>query len=286
MKQVVIAGCGDIGTALAHRLRQRGWRVFGLRRDTSVLPEGVEPIAADLTCADKPAQWPDKVDYLVYCPAAGKRDAQLYQQLYVQGLEHVLAWTKENRRLPAHLLQVSSTGVYAQKEGEWVTENSPALAESETGKILIQAEDAALRCGFPASVVRLAGIYGPGRNRLIDQVRNGLCVPTEPPQYSNRIHRDDAVALLEHLLLEADKDELLAPCYLGVDDEPASMHEVASWLAAQLGTSLLAEGSTPGRVGSKRCSNALARESGWEPRYPSYREGYGEMLKSAEQGME
>lgn len=281
MKQAVIVGCGDIGTALAHRLGQRGWRVFGLRRDTSALPEGIEPITADLTSPDKPAQWPDRVDYLVYCPAAGKRDAQLYQQLYVQGLEHVLGWLRDSRRLPRHLLQVSSTGVYAQKEGEWVTENSPALPESETGKILIQAEDVALRCGFPASVVRLAGIYGPGRNRLIEQVRRGLCVPAEPPQYTNRIHREDAVGLLEHLLLEADREELLAPCYLGVDDEPASMHEVAGWLAEQLGTRLLAEGPVTGRVGSKRCSNALARETGWAPRYPSYREGYGEMIQAS-----
>jgi len=280
MKHLVIAGCGDIGTALAHRLRQRGWRVFGLRRDTSALPEGVEPISADLTCADKPAQWPDKVDYLVYCPAAGNRDAQLYQQLYVQGLEHVLGWLQGSRHLPRHLLQVSSTGVYAQRDGEWVTENSPALPESETGKILLQAEDVALRCGFSSSVVRLAGIYGPGRNRLIEQVRNGLCVPAEPPKYTNRIHRDDAAGLLEHLLLEADQGELLAPCYLGVDDEPASMYEVAGWLAEQVGTKLLAQGPTSGRVGSKRCSNALARESGWAPRYPSYREGYGEMLQT------
>lgn len=284
MKQVVIAGCGDLGTALGLRLRQRGWKVFGLRRDTSALPEGIEPITGDLTCADKPEQWPDKVDYLVYCPAAGKRDAQLYQQLYVQGLEHVIGWLKHGRKLPGHLLQVSSTGVYAQKEGEWVTENSRALPESDTGRSLLEAEDVALRCGFPASVVRLAGIYGPGRNRLIDQVRSGLHVPAESPQYSNRIHRDDAVALLEHLLLEADRDELLAPCYLGVDDEPASMHEVASWLAEQLGTTLQEGGPTSGRVGSKRCSNALARESGWVPRYPSYREGYGEMLQSATTG--
>lgn len=281
MKQVVIAGCGDLGTALGLRLRQRGWKVFGLRRDTSALPEGIEPIIGDLTCVDKPEQWPDKVDYLVYCPAAGKRDAQLYQQLYVQGLEHVLGWLKQGRKLPRHLLQISSTGVYAQKDGEWVTENSRALPESATGQALLQAEDVALRCAFPASVVRLAGIYGPGRNRLIDQVRNGLHVPLEPPQYSNRIHRDDAVALLEHLLLEADKDELLAPCYLGVDDEPASMHEVTTWLAERLGTTLQESGPTPGRVGSKRCSNALARESGWAPRYPTFREGYGEMLQSA-----
>ena len=109
-------------------------------------------------------------------------------------------------------------------------------------------------------------------------MRNGLHVPQEPEQFTNRIHRDDAAALLEHLLLEVEKDELLAPCYLGVDDESASMYDVASWLSQQLGVALSESGAPSGRVGSKRCSNALARESGWQPQYPSFREGYAAML--------
>ncbi|WP_304639287.1 SDR family oxidoreductase [Pseudomonas sp.] len=277
MKQVVIAGCGDVGSALAERLRSRGWKVYGLRRAPQALPEGIEPIVADLTEPARPANWPQRVDYLVYCPAAGKRDAELYRRLYVQGLQHVLGWLAESRQKP-FVLQVSSTGVYAQSQGEWVTENSPALADSDTARALLEAEDVALRSGLPASVVRLAGIYGPGRNRLIEQVGAGVHVSAEPPQYSNRIHRDDAAGLLEHLLLEADADELLAPCYLGVDDEPAPLHEVASWLAERLGVELLAEGPGFGRQGSKRCSNELARESGWEPQYPTFREGYAAML--------
>ena len=85
MKQVVIAGCGDVGTALAERLLARGWKVFGLRRGTAALPENIHPIAADLTHPDKPEGWPDKIDYLVYCPAAGKRDPELYRKRYVEG---------------------------------------------------------------------------------------------------------------------------------------------------------------------------------------------------------
>ncbi|MGY8810407.1 MAG: NAD-dependent epimerase/dehydratase family protein [Pseudomonadales bacterium] len=280
MKQVVIAGCGDVGTALGLKLLAQGWQVYGLRRDPAQLPEGILPIAADLTGADKPADWPVKVDYLVYCPAAGKRDPELYQRLYVDGLEHVLGWIKDSGQRLSYLLQVSSTGVYAQTEGEWVTENSRALADSPTGEKLLAAEDVALRSGVPASVVRLAGIYGPGRNRLIEQVRNGLHVPAEPPQYTNRIHRDDAAGLLAHLLGLADRKALLAPCYLGVDDDPASLFEVTSWLAEQLGTSLQADAPGSTRSGSKRCSNELARETGWQPEYPSFREGYAELLKA------
>lgn len=278
MKHLVIAGCGDLGIALGRRMLEQGWQVSGLRRDPSSLPDDFGRIAADLVSAQKPEGWPAKVDYLVYCPAAGRRDAELYRALYIQGLQHVLGWLRDSRQKPRHLLQVSSTAVYGQSAGEWVTENSAALADTPTAPLLVEAEDVALRSGMPASVVRLAGIYGPGRTRLIEQVRNGLHVPQAPEQYTNRIHRDDAAGLLEHLLLQADQGELLAPCYLGVDDEPAPLYEVAQWLAEQVGVKLLAEGATANRVGSKRCSNELARESGWAPQYPSYREGYAGML--------
>ena len=279
MKHLVIVGCGDLGIALGLRMLDLGWQVSGLRRDPAVLPEGFGRIAADLTNAERPEQWPARVDYLVYCPAAGRRDAELYRRLYVEGLNNVVAWLKASRQKPRHLLQVSSTAVYGQSEGEWVTENSAALADSPTAPLLVEAEDVALRSGVPASVVRLAGIYGPGRTRLVEQVRKGLHVPSRPEQYTNRIHRDDAAGLLAHLLMQADQGELLAPCYIGVDDEPAPLHEVAQWLAEHLGVSLLEEGPTANRLGSKRCSNELARESGWEPQYPSYREGYASMLE-------
>ena len=105
-------------------------------------------------------------------------------------------------------------------------------------------------------------------------------MPAEPPQYTNRIHRDDAAGLLAHLLGLADRKALLAPCYLGVDDDPASLFEVTSWLAEQLGTSLQADAPGSTRSGSKRCSNELARETGWQPEYPSFREGYAELLKA------
>ena len=279
MKHLVIVGCGDVGIALGRRMLEAGWQVSGLRREPGQLPDGFGRIAADLANAQRPADWPARVDYLVYCPAAGRRDAELYRRLYVEGLNNVVGWLKDRRQKPRHLLQVSSTAVYGQSEGEWITENSAALADSPTAPLLVKAEDVALRSGVPASVVRLAGIYGPGRTRLIEQVRNGLHVPSSPEQYTNRIHRDDAAGLLAHLLLQADQGELLAPCYIGVDDEPAPLHEVTQWLAEQLGVNLLEEGPTANRLGSKRCSNELARESGWEPQYPSYREGYASMLE-------
>jgi nucleoside-diphosphate-sugar epimerase len=141
-----------------------------------------------------------------------------------------------------------------------------------------EAEQLALHSGIAASLVRLTGIYGPGREWLLNQVRQGYKVASEPPLYGNRIHVDDAAGLLACLLQADSRGVTLEDCYLGVDDEPAPLHEVVAWLRGQLGVSHWAEQSSVRRAGSKRCSNARARALGWAPEYPSYREGYGAIL--------
>lgn len=141
-----------------------------------------------------------------------------------------------------------------------------------------EAERVALDSGLPATTVRLTGLYGPGREWLLGQVRGGYRVNETPPLYGNRIHVDDAAGLLA-TLLQADAAGMpLADCYLGVDDEPAPLHEVVAWLRERLGVSHWSDEQRVRRAGSKRCSNARARALGWTPQYPSYREGYAAIL--------
>ena len=137
--------------------------------------------------------------------------------------------------------------------------------------------------------MRFGGIYGPGRTRLIDSVREGSATcPAGPPLYTNRIHRDDCARVLEHLLFLDDP----APLYIAVDDEPAPLDDVLDWLAQRLGVAppLRTDQaiSKPGAEqradpalrmrASKRCSNARLRASGFQFRYPTYREGYAALL--------
>lgn len=278
---VVIAGCGDVGSRLALQLGHAGWQVYGLRRDVAALPAGVLPLAADLGEVECPAQWPATApDYLVYCATPTSSDESAYRAIYVDGLRHVLGWLRQRGQRPRRLLFVSSTGVYGQQDGEWVDEGAPCQPPGYSGQVLLEAEGVALACGWPASVVRLAGIYGPGRRWLLSQVRAGYRVSSEPPLYGNRIHADDAAGLLACLLQADARGVALEAVYLGVDDEPAPLHEVIAWLRGQLGVSHWAAESTVRRAGSKRCSNARARALGWVPRYPSYREGYVALLES------
>lgn len=203
---VVIAGCGDVGSRLATQLLAQGWEVHGLRRDISRLPKGVIGIAGDLFNEDCPDTWPvGGVDYLVYCAAATDHDEAGYRAAYVQGLRHVLEWLNDYGQEPRHLLFVSSSSVYGQQNGEWVDESSETKAGGYSGQVMLEAEQVALDSGIPASVVRLTGIYGPGREWLLSQVRQGYRVAIEPPLYGNRIHADDAAGLLAFLLQHVEQ---------------------------------------------------------------------------------
>lgn len=280
---VLIAGCGDVGSRLAAQLLAEQWQVHGLRRTVSRLPQGVVGIAGDLFGEQCPAHWPQApLDYLVYCAAATEHDEAGYRAAYVEGLQHVLGWLKQHGQQPKRLLFVSSSSVYEQKAGEWVDETSVAAATAYSGRLMLEAEQVALNSGIPAGVVRLTGIYGPGREWLLTQVRRGYRVAIDPPLYGNRIHADDAAGLLAFLLKADWRGDVLEDCYIGVDDAPAPLAEVVDWLREYLGVTEWADDASVRRTGSKRCSNARARALGWAPRYGSYREGYAAIL--AEQG--
>ena len=279
---VLLAGCGDLGARLGVRLAAEGWRVHGLRRSVGQLPAAILPVAGDLEVEACPTAWPvGELDYLVYCASANSSDEAGYRAAYVEGLRRVLGWLAQHGQKPKRLLFVSSSSVYGQQSGEWVDESSLAETEGYSGRIMREAEQLALNSAIPATVVRLTGLYGPGRQWLLNQVRQGYRVASEPPLYGNRIHIDDAAGLLAFLLQADLRGVALEDCYIGVDDQPAPLHEVVAWLREQLGVSHWAEQATVRRAGSKRCSNARARALGWAPQYPSYREGYAAILREA-----
>ena len=276
MAQIVIVGCGDVGSRLAAQLQQAGHMVTGVRRSAAPLPVGVQALQADVGVSACPADWPAQVDYLVYAVAAGAGGEAAYQAAYVEGLRNVLGWLAQRGQQLKRLLFVSSTGVYGQSDGQWVDETSPTEPAGYSGRILLAAEQLALESGQAASWLRLAGIYGPGRGYLLKQAQSGA--RAEPLQFSNRIHADDAASLLATLIAKAEQGAVLEAGYLGVDNEPAPLDEVLTWLRAELG---IAEGAgelAKRRAGSKRCSNQRARALGWQPQYPSYREGYRALL--------
>jgi nucleoside-diphosphate-sugar epimerase len=314
--EILVAGCGYVGAALASLLAVDGHRVFGLRRRPEALPAGVVPVAADLAdlaslrgaLAEAGA---DRIDALVYAAAADRSDDASYRAAYVTGLRNALAAVAANA--PRQVFFTSSTAVYAQRRGEWVDESSATEPTHWSGLRMLEAERLLVASGLPVAALRLGGIYGPGRTRLVERVRSGqAAIRPGPPRYTNRIHRDDAAGALRHLLALALAGKPLAPVYVGVDDEPADEAKVLRWLSGRLGVPLRAaagdealasareasarseaESSQPSEVNrraaaqqpdrpkadsNKRCLNARLRATGYRLRHPTFREGYAALL--------
>lgn len=275
---ILIVGCGDIGTMLGLQLASEGHRVWGLRR-SGQLPEPLNTLNADVTdSASLACLAPLRFDYVVVTLTPGEFSDQRYQAVYVDGLSNMVAALNDQDAIK-RLFFVSSTSVYHQNDGQWVDETSAAEAKTFSGQRLLEAEQVAASCGIPHCIVRFAGIYGPGRRRLIEQVKAGQGCQPSPPLFTNRIHRDDCVGFLAHLIMLDCTQQALANCYIGVDSEPVTLWEVKSWLAEQLDIDinrLNSGGET--RRNSKRCSNARLLATGYSLRYGGYRQGYGELL--------
>ena len=277
MARIVIAGCGDVGGAAGSLLAADGHEVFGIRRRSGPIAPGITPIAANL-CEAATLQSLPVADVLIYAAAADGFDDRSYERAYVRGLRNVLS-VLDSASL-RRVIFVSSTSEYAQDDGSWVDERAPTLPSGFSGRRLLQAEAllGALEC--EASVVRFAGIYGPHRTRLLDQVRAGASCQDKPVLWTNRIHRDDCAGVLRHLTL-LDAAQAL---YLGVDSEPAGQCDVMRWLAHEMGAPepvpTSAQGDSPRRRrgGNKRCSNRRLLASGYQFIYPDFRQGYATLL--------
>jgi nucleoside-diphosphate-sugar epimerase len=276
MCQILIAGCGYVGTALGMIFASEGNSVWGLRRKSHLLPVSIRPIMADLSRAETLCSLPAPLEYLFYTAAADRSDDASYQATYVLGLKNLITALDEQQIYPKRAFFTSSTAVYAQTNGEWVDENSPTENRHFSGSRLLEAERLLLASPFPWTVVRFSGIYGPNRTRLLEQIKQSeITTQGSSSSYTNRIHRDDCAGLLNHLMLLKNPLGL----YLGSDHEPARLCDVVGWLSRKLEVRHQVTAPLHSNAGSrfrsnKRCCNARVLDSGYCFRYPTFREGY------------
>jgi len=276
LSRILIAGCGDVGTALGLSLGARGHEVFGARRSARRLPAPLRPVPVDLTDARAVGRSVPAVDIVVYAVAAGSRDEGAYHRAYVEGVSTLLEALEARDEPPRRVFFVSSTSVYGERGGEWIDETAPLAPRGFTGASLVAGEQRMRESPIPATVVRFAGIYGPGRGWMIERARAGARCAGDPPKFTNRIHRDDCAEALAHLIELDDRCEDL---YIGVDDAPVEECEVLEWLASRLDAQApQRERGSAGQASGKRCRNARLRASGYRFRYPTFREGYAAVL--------
>lgn len=269
---VLIVGCGDLGTEAGLRFAAAGHRVTAWRRNPAVLPAQITGVAADVSRPPLPTA--SAADVVVIALTADESTDAAYRRAYLDGVRHVLDRLAADGVDPARSVFVSSTAVYGARDGD-VDETTPAVPTSFNGEVMLQAEEEFLRRTAGGTVLRLGGIYGPGRTRLIEQVRHGTA--STSTRRTARIHRDDAAAAIVHLTTAAQP---YSGIYLGVDDEAAVQADVVRFLARELGVPAPDQVSDVRGPGADRAvSNAKLRQTGWRPSYPTYVEGYRSLLR-------
>ncbi len=276
---VVMAGCGDLGTETGLRFAALGHRVMGLRRSSAKLPPPIEGQSVDLSTGVPTL--PADTDIVVIAISPDERSVEGYRAAYVNSVRRVTTAIQRDCTVLPRVLFVSSTATYGVSDGSWVDECTAAEPTAPTAVVLREAEKELLELIPDATILRLAGIYGPGRTRLIDRVRDGVQPVSEQPEFVNLIHRDDAAAVIVHLMTMQDGPKTV---YLGVDDNPVDRREIIEYLSVRL--ELPAPAASPTAVGDehrrgKRCRNTRLRESGFAFTYPTYREGYAALLQGA-----
>ena len=275
MSQALIIGCGDLGSSIAIGLVQTGVNVTGIRLSNKSVPSGVQLIQADVTDIHSLNAIKNLTpNIVIYCVAATAQTDENYQAHYVQGLKNVLQ-SINNAKLQ-HVFFVSSTRVYGQVGGDLLDENNTAIPSDFGGERLIEAENVLHAYSSRSTVLRLSGIYGLGRLRMINLAKNIDNWPLTNT-YSNRINRDDAARFVVFLCGKVLKSESIADCYIVTDSAPVSQYEVLNWIAEQFQAP---KKLAPTISGGKRLSNQRLLETGFSLQYPSYQQGYAAIIQS------
>ena len=216
----------------------------------------------DISNSDQVAERPGTFDAVIHCASSRGGGVASYRQIYLNGARNLL-----DRFAETNLLFTSSTSVYAQRDGSWVTEESETNPARETGWLLLEAEKLVLE--RRGTVARLAGIYGPGRSALLSKFLAGTAIiDPESDRFVNQVHRDDIASAIFFLLTrETQRTQI----YNVVDDQPMLQTECYRWLAQRLDRPLPPIGKSMALRkrgnSNKRVSNAKLRSLGWTLQY-------------------
>jgi nucleoside-diphosphate-sugar epimerase len=269
MPRILIAGCGYVGQATASLFHEAGWEVEGwtLSAESAKklfrLPYEIR--AFDIADREQVRSAAGKFDCIIHCASSRGGGPDQYRRIYLEGARNLLEIFAGTR-----LLFTSSTSVYAQTDGSWVSELDAAEPTRETGRILREAEEFVLAHG--GTIARLAGIYGPERSALLQKFLAGeAIIDREHDRFINQVHRDDIASAL-FLLAECGAPEI----YNVIDDQPILLSECYAWLAAELDRAVPPSGLVTKErkrgESNKRVSNKKLRALGWSPRYPTFQD--------------
>jgi nucleoside-diphosphate-sugar epimerase len=275
-RSVLVAGCGFVGLPLARNFASSGWETHAITAsEASAARLQEEPFPAyamDITDQTSLRDLRSRsFDVVIHCASSGRGDAADYAAVFFAGTQNLMA-ALEYRRL----VFTSSTSVYAQTDGSWVDETSPANPTRETSRILRRTEDLVLAAG--GTVARLAGLYGPGRCAPLQKLLEGRAIiGGDGARTINALHQLDAAGALQ-FLAETESIGL----FNVVDNHPVAEIEWFRYVCRRLNKPLPPDGppdlSRKRGWTNKRVSNQKLRSLHWNPIYPTFKEGLAETL--------
>lgn len=298
MSKVFIFGCGYLGLRLVDVLLEHGYRVGALTKNPDLINQLKGKGLCDVIQGRlEEDDWHKKIssDYthIVNCVSSAGNGLSGYRSSYYEGQASIIRWARA--QAIERFIYTSSTSVYSRDDGTWVDEgeeNADAgSTPSETGAILREAESMIEdnhRAFESYYILRLSGIYGPGRHYLLNQLRSREGIQGSGDNYMNMIHVSDIVGVVLRLI-QSEKP-YASGIYNLSDDQPTEKHAVAKWLAQSAGldepkfdahTPTERQRLRKTRSKNRRIANRKLKEIlNYSFLYPSYREGYSDILKT------
>lgn len=283
-KSAFIFGCGYLGIRVARKLLGDGWQVSALtrseKRARALAAEGIRPWIGDWNDRRTLGGLPS-ADRVLVSVGYDPRTKRSRHEVYVEGLRAALQVMQPQCRV----CYISSTGVFHQNDGRWVDESSPCHPTSEGGRAHLRAEELLrrVRQQQPTAatvVLRMAGLYGPGRVPRIAAIRRGEAIATSSTGFLNLIHVDDAA----ESVIRAWNHPHPAPLYVIADGHPVVRADYYREMARLSGSppARFTEPTAPSRGDSnKRIWTArMRRDLLKRLEYPCYREGLRSILRS------
>jgi nucleoside-diphosphate-sugar epimerase len=282
----LIFGCGYLGKRVAELWKSAGSTVFAVTRSSDraaqFVSAGLQPIVADIT-AEQKFQIPPEVRTVLFAVGYDRASGRSIQEVYADGLQRVLGSLPQTVE---RLIYISSTGVYGPTSaGDWVNEDTDCQPTREGGKASLAAERLLQNHPVFASrgiILRLAGIYGPGRIPRAHDLAAGKPIDAPAGGWLNLIHVDDAA----RIVLLAENSGRSPRLFAVSDGNPVVRgdyyRELARLLRAPEPSFIAPDPTSPAaqRAGSdKRVDNRrLCEELGPQFQFPSYRQGLASIV--------
>ncbi|QDD00107.1 sugar nucleotide-binding protein [Candidatus Methylopumilus planktonicus] len=271
--KVLIIGCGQLGFSIVNNADPDVFKLYGFSRSLRKSPASIEMHQVDILKTEAiDAIKLINPEIIIYAVSADTQSIESYQDHYVLGLKKTYEAILELDHFK-HLFFVSSTRVYGQKTTKILSELDIAEPSDYGGEALMEAETVARQLKDKATILRLSGIYGPNRKRMIQLAQSNPGNWPATNNWSNRIHEEDAARFIVFLMKRIMMNESIEPLYLVTDGVPTKQYDVLTWIRnrLQLTTDTI---ELPILESGKQLQSVLLNQTGFVLKYPDFTYGY------------